>query len=92
MDLSAGVYQFEADPAAAPAVPSAKTTQPAAVAKVRAKGPAISASPPATAEPSAEEKYKACPPGRQCGLFFPEQMKKKAVDSLKKKVPGIDVR
>jgi lipopolysaccharide export system protein LptA len=76
MDLSTGVYQFESNPEAA--------------AKAQAKGPATSPSPPAASGAAQEDKFRGCAPGRQCGLFYPEQAKKKAIDKLKKKMPEID--
>jgi hypothetical protein len=85
MDLTTGVNQFESDPAAPVA-----SQKPPVSALINEKTPATSASPPATRPASAEERFKGgCTPGRQCGLFFPEQAKKKAIDTLKKK--GIDV-
>jgi lipopolysaccharide transport protein LptA len=83
IDLTTGVYQVESDPGAAVAQP------PAAAA---AKTPATSSGPSASSGTMLEEKFKACPPGRQCGLFFPEKLKQKAIDKLKQRAPGIDVR
>jgi len=56
------------------------------------KSTATSSSPPATSAPSPAEKVEACPPGRQCMLLYPKQVKDKALDLLKKKAPAIDAR
>src|SRR5262249_39152692 len=78
VNLTTGTTHVEADPAAAP-----KPATP--------PGPALSASPPATAAATPEEKVKACAPGRICTLFFPQQAKEKALNTLKKKAPQLDV-
>ncbi len=53
------------------------------------KAAGTSSSPPTTAGASAEEKARACAPGRTCVLLYPEKpekkVRKKAVDALTKK-------
>lgn len=76
IDLTTGTYQFEADPATAAATNGANR---------RPQGPALSSSPPAAASATAEERFRACPPGRQCGVIFPEQVKRRAMDVMTKR-------
>jgi lipopolysaccharide transport protein LptA len=82
VNLTTGIFNFESDPGAAPAV--RKPPPPVA------RGPATGA--PAVSAVTPEEKVKACPPGRICGLLFPNQAKEKALDILKKKAPAVDVQ
>jgi lipopolysaccharide export system protein LptA len=87
MDLTTGVYQFEADPAAvAPSAAAPGTATPG-----KSKVQAVVSGPPPAPGTSIEEKFRACPPGRQCGLIYPEHLKQKAIDTLSKKAPGINV-
>jgi hypothetical protein len=89
MDLTTGIYHVEADPASS-APTAGIVAKKASTADGKAAHKAISASPPVTAGATPEEKAKACPPGKTCILFFPEKMKKKAVETPKKKAPQID--
>jgi hypothetical protein len=82
IDLTTGVYWMEAGPSAAkgPSPPELR-------------GPAVSSNPPATSSgdtPKAEGR--TCAPGKACGLIYPNQVKDRALDVLKKKVPGVDAR
>jgi lipopolysaccharide transport protein LptA len=49
--------------------------------------PAISASAPATAAPSASPEGRGCPPGKQCMLFYPKDAQQRAGDLVKKVAP-----
>jgi lipopolysaccharide export system protein LptA len=84
VDLTTGVYQLESDPQATSPLPKVPPQA------LPAKTPAVSASPPATEPATLEEKVKACAPGRQCALIFPQQMKDKAIEALKKKTPAAE--
>ena len=77
IDLTTGTYQFEADPAATAATTNGANRRP--------QRPALSSSPPAAASATAEQRFRACPPGRQCGVIFPEQVKRRAIDVIKKR-------
>ena len=82
IDLTTGVYWMESDPSIAVAPPPHAT-----------KGPAISSSPPATSsDGTTKAEGRACAPGKVCGLIYPNQVKDKALDRLKKKAPELDVR
>jgi lipopolysaccharide transport protein LptA/LPS export ABC transporter protein LptC len=80
VDLTTGISQFEA---AQPALPQRPPPPPP-------PSPATSDAVAAPA-PTPKEKVDACPPGRTCVLLQPKSLKEKAVDALKKKVPGINV-
>ena len=66
-------FELEQEPAAAGAVP------------------AVSASPPLTAPRTAgaepTQPSRACPPGKQCLLFYPKEAQEKAKDAVKKLLP-----
>ncbi len=92
MDLTTGISQFESNPVAA----ARKTPVPTLAGDQggsKSKGPGAPPGGPAraTAGSTPQEKMRACPPGRQCGLIFPEQVKKRAIDVAKKKAPGFNV-
>lgn len=72
IDLTTGMYRFELDERSAAA----------AQAVVRAPPPPAKSSNP---DPLAN---RACPPGRQCVLFFPKQAEDKAKELLQKKPSG----
>jgi lipopolysaccharide transport protein LptA len=81
INLTTGTYRFEgeADTPAAGKAPPLKT-------------PAISASPPATSSGSANAaEGRSCPPGKQCVLIYPKDVKEKAKDALNKNAPGLKV-
>jgi len=84
INLTTGVYQVESE-AQAILVPP-KTPPPGG------KQPETSSSPPADAPPSPKDRVEACPPGRQCVLLYPKQVKDKALDLLKKKAPKADAQ
>ena len=72
IDLTTGMYRFELETEAAAA-------------------PAVSAAPPQTApNPTAAPPTDggACPPGRQCLLFYPKDAQGKAKEALKKALPN----
>jgi LPS export ABC transporter protein LptC len=74
IDLTTGMYRFELE--AEPAVASA--------------GPATSASAPQTAPappPSTDPTTRACPPGKQCLLVYPGDLRATAKETAKKVVP-----
>jgi lipopolysaccharide export system protein LptA len=77
INLTTGVYHIESDAQAVVQPP---------------KAPAISSSPAATSAPSPEERVEGCPPGKTCALFYPKQVRDKALELLKKRAPGADVR
>ena len=65
IDLTTGMYRFELE-----------TEGPATAA-----APATSAAPPQTAPtppPSTDPAARACPPGKQCLLFYPKEAQDKA--------------
>lgn len=74
IDLTTGMYRFELEQEA----PSAQAV------------PATSASPPLSAPAAAgtDPAGRACPPGKQCLLFYPKEAQDKAKDSAKKALPG----
>jgi LPS export ABC transporter protein LptC len=74
IDLSTGMYRFELE-------------QEPAVAQA---GPAVSASPPLTppAPVSANPAERACAPGRQCLLVYPNEIKQKAKGAIESVLPG----
>jgi hypothetical protein len=74
VDLTTGISQLESEPRA-PAPP--------------AKGPAMSSSAPAASAPTPAERVQGCPPGKQCVLLYPKQVKDRAIEVLKKKAPGV---
>lgn len=76
INLTTGVYHIESDAQAIVEPP---------------KAPAISSSPAATSTPSPEERVEGCPPGKTCALFYPKQVRDKALEELKKRVPGANV-
>jgi lipopolysaccharide export system protein LptA len=76
VDLTTGIYQVESEVQAPPLVPPLTT-----------KAPALSASSPTTTSPTPAERVEGCPPGKQCVLLYPNQVKDKAVDAIKKKAP-----
>jgi lipopolysaccharide export system protein LptA len=90
MDLTTGIYHVEAEPA--PSAPTAGVIAPKADA-AGGKGAlkATSSSAPTTAGATPEDKARACAPGKTCILVFPEKkIRKKAMETLKKKAPEID--
>jgi hypothetical protein len=72
IDLTTGMYRFEIDEKSAAAAHAAAQVVPPA--------PTKSATPDALTN-------RACPPGRQCVLFYPKQAEEKAKE-LVKKPPG----
>ena len=72
IDLTTGMYRFELEEGAA----AAAARQPAEAPAV----PATSSSPPEAPD------ARTCPPGKQCMLFYPKEVKDKA-KALLKKVP-----
>lgn len=72
IDLTTGMYRFELDERSAAAAQAAARVPPP---------PAKSANP----DPLAN---RACPPGRQCVLFYPKQVEDKAKELLQKKPQG----
>jgi LPS export ABC transporter protein LptC len=77
VDLTTGISQFEAEgPPPLPTLPPV------------AKTPATSGSGVATSGATPAEKVQACAPGRTCLLIYPNQIKDRAVDALKKKLPA----
>jgi lipopolysaccharide export system protein LptA len=86
LDLTTGIYQVEADPGVQPAAAGLAPKSGQAKASTQGPpGPSVSAGTP-------EERAKACPPGRTCILAFPGQLKKKAIDAIKKKSPELDAQ
>lgn len=77
IDLTSGMYRFELDQDAAPAAQA---------------GPATIASPPLVAPTTSDPGQRACPPGKQCLLFYPKQAEEKAKDAVKKLLPGVTGR
>jgi lipopolysaccharide export system protein LptA len=75
VDMTTGVAHVESTQAALPQKPPAPP-------------PAAAAGAPA---PTPQEKMAACPPGRICTLFHPQQAKDRALEVLKKKAPGVAV-
>jgi len=72
IDLTTGMYRFEVETEAAP-------------------GPATSASAPQTAPPpapAADPSQRACPPGKQCVLFYPKDAHERAKEGANKALPG----
>jgi lipopolysaccharide transport protein LptA len=85
IDLTTGVYWMEANPSSAMAPPPHAEKGP--------KGPALSSSSPATApDGTTRAEGRPCAPGKVCGLIYPNQVRDKALDALKKKAPAVDVR
>ncbi|MFZ1102292.1 MAG: LptA/OstA family protein [Hyphomicrobiaceae bacterium] len=74
LDLTTGVYQVESEPTTPPGTVAAPK---AGAGDGKAKGPVTS---PTT----------GCAPDRICGVFYPNQIKQKALDALKKKAPKAD--
>ena len=79
IDLSTGMYRFEVDndaPAAAP--------------------PAVSVTPPPTETAKAgadgDPSKRACPPGKQCLLFYPKEAKERAKEVGKKILPNLPAK
>jgi lipopolysaccharide export system protein LptA len=82
IDMTTGVYWMEADPTRTVGPPPDMT-----------KGPATSSSPPTTSSDDATKaEGRPCAPGKVCGLIYPNQVKDKALDALKKKAPAVDAR
>jgi len=86
IDLTTGMYRFEIDEKSAAAAQAAAQAlpppKPAPDAKAAAPGKADAVDPLTT---------RACPPGRQCVLFYPKQAEEKAKELVKKPpvaVPG----
>ena len=74
IDLTSGMYRFEMDQEAQGGSQS---------------GPATITSPPLTPAPTpGDPSQRACPPGKQCLLFYPKEAKDKAKDAVKKVLPG----
>jgi lipopolysaccharide export system protein LptA len=90
LDLTTGVYQVETDPTTTPPVSAVVPKAGAGDGKTATKGPATSSSGPTTAGTALEEKAKSCGAGRICGVFYPGQIKQKAMDAAKKKAPKDD--
>jgi lipopolysaccharide transport protein LptA len=80
VDLTTGISQVEADT-------EAPSQRPPPV-----RAPAISASAPADSAATPAQKVQACPPGRTCILLHPKQVREKAMDVLKKRVPSVNVQ
>jgi len=83
IDLTTGISHVESE---------AQAIVPPRKAPPLDKTPATSSSPPATSAPSPAEKVEACPPGKQCALLYPKQVRDKALERLKKKAPAADAR
>jgi hypothetical protein len=49
--------------------------------------PAVSAPPPEPLAPGASPAGRACPPGKQCLLFYPKEAQGKATEAVKKALP-----
>jgi lipopolysaccharide transport protein LptA len=82
IDLTTGVYWMEAGPSSAVADPTH-----------RPDGPAVSSNPPVTSSAdTTKAEGRTCAPGKACGLIYPNQVKDKALDILKKKAPGLNAR
>lgn len=79
IDLTTGMYRFEVDPEAGTAERKGSDPLPPAT------GPAVSSAPPKTDE-------RTCPPGKQCMLFYPKDVKDKAKELLKKNTPAPEAR
>jgi hypothetical protein len=59
----------------------------------RPDGPAVSSNPPVTSSAdTTKAEGRTCAPGKACGLIYPNQVKDKALDILKKKAPGLNAR
>jgi hypothetical protein len=85
IDLTTGVYWMEAAPSSAVRAVAEPPRQPV--------GPAVSSSPPATPSgDTTKAEGRTCAPGKVCGLIYPNQVKDKALDALKKKAPGLNAR
>jgi lipopolysaccharide export system protein LptA len=82
IDLTSGISHLESDPQA---LTANKANAPA-------PPPAVSSSAPATSAATPAEKLEGCPPGKQCLLLYPKQVKEKAIELLKRKAPGLDAR
>jgi lipopolysaccharide export system protein LptA len=82
IDLTTGVYLMESNPSSA------------VRAVIDKKGPAaVSSSPPTSSSPdTTKAEGRTCAPGKACGLIYPNQVKDKALDILKKKAPGLNAR
>ena len=74
IDLTTGMYRFEVEqePAVAQAVPATSASPP-----LTGPGPGLGQSRP----------ERACPPGKQCLLFYPKEAKEKAKGAVKKVLP-----
>jgi lipopolysaccharide export system protein LptA len=78
IDLTTGVSRLESEaPVGAAPVPPP---------------PALSSSAPATGSPTPTERVEGCPPGKQCLLLYPKQVKEKALEVLKKKAPAVNAQ
>lgn len=79
INLTTGTYRFEGEAEGTAKAPALKA-------------PSISASPPATSSGSANAaEGRSCPPGKQCVLIYPKDVKDKAKDALNKVAPGVKV-
>jgi LPS export ABC transporter protein LptC len=77
IDLTTGMYRFELEPGAA-----ASGTAPAKPAAPVAAVPAVS-------ESGAETPtHRTCPPGKQCLLFYPKNVRDKAKEKIKQLLPA----
>lgn len=81
IDLTTGMYRFEIDEKGVAAAQAAAQLPPPKPAPSDAKGTTPAK---AETEPLAN---KACPPGRQCVLFYPKQAEDKAKELVDKKKP-----
>jgi lipopolysaccharide transport protein LptA len=74
IDLTSGFYRFEGENEAAVRPSTSGTPE----VPAKATGPALSSSPAET------PTGRACPPGKQCLLFFPQEAKERAQGAIKK--------
>ncbi len=79
IDLTTGQYRFEGDSEAGAG--DRKNVEPLP----DATGPSVSSTPPKTSD-------RTCPPGKQCMLFYPKDVKDKAKELLKKNTPAPEAR
>ena len=75
IDLTTGMYRFEAE-SEAPAAPSAPAAK---------SSPTFTAADPS--QPASSPTGRECPPGKQCLLFYPKDAQEKAKGALKKVLP-----
>lgn len=75
IDLTTGMYRFELEPGSAAAAPAKPAVPVAAV--------------PAVSESTAETPtHRTCPPGKQCLLFYPKNVRDKAKEKIKQLLPA----